>query len=50
MIFSAIDIGSNAGRLLVARIMEYKGKPVTDKITLVRVPLRLGMDVCITRL
>lgn len=45
MIFASVDIGSNAGRLLVARVMEYKGKWVTDKITIVRVPLRLGMDV-----
>ncbi len=45
MIFASVDIGSNAGRLLVARIIEYKNKPVTDKISLVRVPLRLGMDV-----
>lgn len=45
MMFAAVDIGSNAGRLLVATVMEYKGKPVTDKVTLVRVPLRLGVDV-----
>jgi exopolyphosphatase/guanosine-5'-triphosphate,3'-diphosphate pyrophosphatase len=45
MIFSAIDIGSNAGRLLVATVYEKEGKPVSDKITLVRVPLRLGFDV-----
>jgi len=45
MIFSAIDIGSNAGRLLVATVHEKDGKAVTEKITLVRVPLRLGFDV-----
>lgn len=45
MVFAAVDIGSNAGRLLVATVMEKKGKPLTEKITLVRVPLRLGMDV-----
>lgn len=45
MVFAAIDIGSNAGRLLVAAVMEYKDKPVTEKISIVRVPLRLGMDV-----
>lgn len=45
MIFSAIDIGSNAGRLLVATVFEKEGKPVSEKITLVRVPLRLGFDV-----
>lgn len=45
MIFAAIDIGSNAGRLLVATVLEHKTRIVTEKITLVRVPLRLGMDV-----
>jgi exopolyphosphatase/guanosine-5'-triphosphate,3'-diphosphate pyrophosphatase len=45
MMFAAVDIGSNAGRLLVATVLEYKGKPITDKVTLVRVPLRLGIDV-----
>lgn len=45
MDFAAIDIGSNAGRLLVATILEHKGTILTEKITLVRVPLRLGMDV-----
>ncbi len=45
MMFAAIDIGSNAGRLLVATVIENKGKPITEKATLVRVPLRLGMDV-----
>ncbi|MDA3893879.1 MAG: Ppx/GppA family phosphatase [Salinivirgaceae bacterium] len=45
MIFSAIDIGSNAGRLLVSTVYEFNGNPVTEKITLVRVPLRLGFDV-----
>lgn len=45
MIFAAIDIGSNAGRLLVSTVYEFKNKPITEKITLVRVPLRLGFDV-----
>jgi exopolyphosphatase / guanosine-5'-triphosphate,3'-diphosphate pyrophosphatase len=45
MIFAAIDIGSNAGRLLIATVMEFNGKIVSEKISLVRVPLRLGMDV-----
>ncbi len=45
MIFASIDIGSNAGRLLVATVHEFNNKPISEKITLVRVPLRLGMDV-----
>lgn len=45
MIFASIDIGSNAGRLLVATVHEFNKKPVSEKITLVRVPLRLGIDV-----
>lgn len=45
MIFASIDIGSNAGRLLVATVHEFNKKPISEKITLVRVPLRLGIDV-----
>ena len=44
--YAAIDIGSNAIRLLVANIIEEKGKPVKfKKSSLVRVPIRLGADV-----
>lgn len=45
MIFAAMDIGSNAGRLLVAAVHQAKSKILAEKITLVRVPLRLGFDV-----
>jgi exopolyphosphatase / guanosine-5'-triphosphate,3'-diphosphate pyrophosphatase len=46
MRLAAIDIGSNAARLLITDVMQdEKGKPVFSKINLVRVPLRLGMDV-----
>lgn len=45
MLFASIDIGSNAGRLLITTVYERHGKPFLDKACLVRVPLRLGMDV-----
>lgn len=46
--YAAIDIGSNAIRLLVSDIIEQHNKPVKFKKTsLVRVPIRLGADVFI---
>jgi len=43
--YAAIDIGSNAMRLLVANIIEEKGKETQfTKSSLVRVPIRLGQD------
>ncbi len=44
--FAAIDIGSNAIRLLVANVIEQENKsPKFKKSSLVRVPIRLGQDV-----
>jgi exopolyphosphatase/guanosine-5'-triphosphate,3'-diphosphate pyrophosphatase len=43
---AAIDIGSNAARLLIVDVSTDKyGKPIFNKLNLVRVPLRLGFDV-----
>lgn len=45
MIFAAIDIGSNAMRLLFCRVYEVNGKPHFSKEELIRMPIRLGEDV-----
>lgn len=42
---AAIDIGSNAVRLLISSVTENNAKTIFKKISLVRVPLRLGEDV-----
>jgi exopolyphosphatase/guanosine-5'-triphosphate,3'-diphosphate pyrophosphatase len=43
---AAIDIGSNAARLLIVEVSNDKnGKTQFNKLNLVRVPLRLGFDV-----
>ena len=44
MRFAAIDIGSNAVRLLIADLLPGTGEPSFKKTTLIRVPLRLGDD------
>lgn len=46
MILAAIDIGSNAARLLISETSIYKDCSVDfTKVNLVRIPLRLGIDV-----
>ncbi|MBX9889642.1 MAG: exopolyphosphatase [Flavobacteriaceae bacterium] len=43
--YAAIDIGSNAMRLLVVNIVEQEGRETQfNKSSLVRVPIRLGQD------
>ncbi|MGH2666118.1 Ppx/GppA phosphatase family protein [Flavobacterium sp.] len=43
--YAAIDIGSNAMRLLIANVVEQQGKETQfNKSALIRVPIRLGQD------
>lgn len=45
MKFSAIDIGSNAARLLVGEVMHEEDHAFVKKISYTRIPLRLGEEV-----
>lgn len=45
MNLAAIDIGSNAVRLLVSEAVPYGTSVDFNKLSLVRIPLRLGLDV-----
>ena len=46
MILAAVDIGSNAARLLITDVeRSVNGNPEFIKLNLIRVPLRLGFDV-----
>jgi exopolyphosphatase/guanosine-5'-triphosphate,3'-diphosphate pyrophosphatase len=45
MILAAIDIGTNAARLLIAKVERSKVRIVLQKLAYYRVPLRLGEDV-----
>ena len=45
MKLAAIDIGSNAIRLLIGEVYEHNGLVNIDKLSLVRLPIRLGTDV-----
>lgn len=46
MKLSAIDIGSNAARLIISEVrVDEKNKASFTKVSLIRVPLRLGFDV-----
>ena len=43
--YAAIDIGSNGMRLLIAKVVEVNGFTSVQKLSLTRVPIRLGEDV-----
>lgn len=45
MKFAAVDIGSNAIRFQITKVLEYKGVVSFKKVEYVRFPLRLGQDV-----
>ena len=45
MKLAAIDIGSNAIRLLIEEVRQFNGQIRIDKVSLTRVPVRLGEDV-----
>ena len=42
--YAAIDIGSNAIRMLVSNVVDYEEERLILKNALVRVPIRLGED------
>lgn len=47
MRFAAIDVGSNAVRLLLCNVFENKNEPIFKKAELIRIPIRLGEDTFI---
>ena len=43
--FAAIDIGTNAARLLIGEVEEEDDQHFVNKISYTRIPLRLGLEV-----
>lgn len=48
MKFAAVDIGTNAVRLLISSVYEFETETIFKKVSLVRLPIRLGEDVFTT--
>lgn len=49
MKFAAIDIGSNAIRLLLSRVVQDGDPPIIKKESLIRIPIRLGEDAFVDK-
>lgn len=49
MKFAAVDVGSNAIRLLLARVIDDGQEPFVKKESLIRIPLRLGDDAFVRK-
>lgn len=47
--YAAIDIGSNAMRLLINNVIEAEGKVYYKKVAITRVPIRLGTEAFVHR-
>lgn len=45
MILAAIDIGSNAGRIMICEVEKNGKEAHFNRLNLIRIPLRLGFDV-----
>lgn len=45
MNYAAIDVGTNAARLLIGEVVHQDGKSFVKKISYTRIPLRLGEEV-----
>ena len=48
--FAAVDIGSNAVRLLLTKVIENSDHALFKKESLVRIPIRLGEDAFVDQL
>ena len=46
--YGAIDVGSNAVRLMISSIYKHDGETIVKKVDLIRLPIRLGSDVFVS--